>query len=233
MLAEEDSCTPDHLAVDQRNEPAQPRPTLRQFHRFSLLRFEDSAIVLGHVTRVAAHAGAGEKLLEAARGPSLHGSVRAEMRGRGAYRALVRARWDAAVERGTPTHRQRRRNVHTDPRTTRLRHHRVRRRTLGHAGAVAHERELFAGFRERRALSRFGYNRTSVRGDAPRTLDSQASRLRGSLKGSASVMRRGVNESQVSELRIVPRTNLHPPTPSRGNMNLQWSQRTSGVGAGR
>ena len=30
------------------------------------------------------------------------GSVRAEMRGRGAYRALVRARWDAAVERGTP-----------------------------------------------------------------------------------------------------------------------------------
>jgi hypothetical protein len=27
------------------------------------------------------------------------GSVRAEMRGRGAYRALVRARWDVAVER--------------------------------------------------------------------------------------------------------------------------------------
>ena len=30
------------------------------------------------------------------------GSVRADSRGRGAYRALVRARWDAAVERGTP-----------------------------------------------------------------------------------------------------------------------------------
>ena len=30
------------------------------------------------------------------------GSVRGDARGRGAYRALVRARWDAAVERGTP-----------------------------------------------------------------------------------------------------------------------------------
>ncbi len=30
------------------------------------------------------------------------GSVRVDRRGRGAYRALVRARWDAAVERGTP-----------------------------------------------------------------------------------------------------------------------------------
>jgi ribosomal protein S18 acetylase RimI-like enzyme len=30
------------------------------------------------------------------------GSVRADARGRGAYRALVRARWDAAVARGTP-----------------------------------------------------------------------------------------------------------------------------------
>jgi hypothetical protein len=30
------------------------------------------------------------------------GSVREDARGRGAYRALVRARWDAAVERGTP-----------------------------------------------------------------------------------------------------------------------------------
>lgn len=30
------------------------------------------------------------------------GSTREDMRGRGAYRALVRARWDAAVERGTP-----------------------------------------------------------------------------------------------------------------------------------
>ena len=30
------------------------------------------------------------------------GSVRADQRGRGAYRALVRARWDAAIERGTP-----------------------------------------------------------------------------------------------------------------------------------
>jgi hypothetical protein len=30
------------------------------------------------------------------------GSVREDARGRGAYRALVRARWDAAVDRGTP-----------------------------------------------------------------------------------------------------------------------------------
>ena len=30
------------------------------------------------------------------------GSTRADMRGRGVYRAIVRARWDAAVERGTP-----------------------------------------------------------------------------------------------------------------------------------
>ena len=30
------------------------------------------------------------------------GSVRSDRRGRGGYRALVRARWDAAVERGTP-----------------------------------------------------------------------------------------------------------------------------------
>jgi hypothetical protein len=31
------------------------------------------------------------------------GSVRADRRGRGAYRVLVRARWDAAVAYGTPT----------------------------------------------------------------------------------------------------------------------------------
>ncbi len=30
------------------------------------------------------------------------GSVRESERGRGAYRSLVRARWDAAAERGTP-----------------------------------------------------------------------------------------------------------------------------------
>jgi hypothetical protein len=30
------------------------------------------------------------------------GSVRADARGRGCYRALVRARWDEAVGRGTP-----------------------------------------------------------------------------------------------------------------------------------
>jgi GNAT superfamily N-acetyltransferase len=30
------------------------------------------------------------------------GSVREEARGRGCYRALVRARWDEAVRRGTP-----------------------------------------------------------------------------------------------------------------------------------
>jgi predicted acetyltransferase len=37
------------------------------------------------------------------RGVTLNGgSVAPDARGRGAYRALVRARWDDAVERGTP-----------------------------------------------------------------------------------------------------------------------------------
>jgi len=35
-------------------------------------------------------------------GYMIGGSVRSDRRGRGAYRALVRARWDAAVARGTP-----------------------------------------------------------------------------------------------------------------------------------
>ncbi len=37
----------------------------------------------------------------------------------------------------------------------------------------------------------------------------------------------------MAEPRIGPRTNLHPPSASGGNMYLQRSHRTSGVGAGR
>ena len=51
--------------------------------------------------------------------------------------------------------------------------------------------------------------------------------------GQGSEVPRGVNSSQVPELRIGPRTNLHPPTEKRGNMYLQWPHRTAGVGAGR
>ena len=36
-----------------------------------------------------------------------------------------------------------------------------------------------------------------------------------------------------AEFRAGPRTNLPPPRASRGNMDLQWSHRTAGVGAGR
>jgi hypothetical protein len=42
---------------------------------------------------------------------------------------------------------------------------------------------------------------------------------------------RRLNSSQVAELRITPRTNLHAPTPNRGNMYTQRSQRTSLAGA--
>jgi hypothetical protein len=43
--------------------------------------------------------------------------------------------------------------------------------------------------------------------------------------------RRGVKWSQVAELRMGPRTNRQPPNATRGNMYLQWSQRTSGCWA--
>jgi hypothetical protein len=36
----------------------------------------------------------------------------------------------------------------------------------------------------------------------------------------------------VYEASISPRTYLHVPVEVRGNMNSQWSQRTSGFGAG-
>jgi hypothetical protein len=39
--------------------------------------------------------------------------------------------------------------------------------------------------------------------------------------------------SQVAVPRIGPRTNLHPPRASGGNMYLQRAHLTSGVGAGR
>jgi hypothetical protein len=45
--------------------------------------------------------------------------------------------------------------------------------------------------------------------------------------------RRGVKWSQVAVPRIGPRTNLHPPTASGGNMYLQRAHLTPGVGAGR
>jgi len=48
----------------------------------------------------------------------------------------------------------------------------------------------------------------------------------------ARALRRGVNSSQVADPWIGPLTNLHPPNASGGNMYLQRSQRTSGVGAG-
>jgi len=50
--------------------------------------------------------------------------------------------------------------------------------------------------------------------------------------GQAPAVRRGVNSSQVADPWISPLTNLHPPALSGGNMYLQRSQRTSGVGAG-
>lgn len=48
-----------------------------------------------------------------------------------------------------------------------------------------------------------------------------------------SAVPRGVNSSHVPLPRIGPRTSLHPPKARRGNMYLQWSHRTAGVGAGR
>jgi hypothetical protein len=52
------------------------------------------------------------------------------------------------------------------------------------------------------------------------------------LSGSVRAGRRGTNSLQLAEPRITPRTNLHPPRASGGNMYLQRSQRISGVGAG-
>jgi GNAT superfamily N-acetyltransferase len=46
--------------------------------------------------------GNASMIFGATAGFMIGGSVREDRRGRGAYRALVRARWDAAVERGTP-----------------------------------------------------------------------------------------------------------------------------------
>jgi hypothetical protein len=43
---------------------------------------------------------------------------------------------------------------------------------------------------------------------------------------------RAWNSSQVAEFVITPRTSRHPRTARRGNMYPQWSQRTSGRGAG-
>jgi hypothetical protein len=44
---------------------------------------------------------------------------------------------------------------------------------------------------------------------------------------------RGVKWSQVAVPRIGPRTNLHPPRASGGNMYSQRAHLTSGLGAGR
>jgi hypothetical protein len=47
----------------------------------------------------------------------------------------------------------------------------------------------------------------------------------------AQLLARGLNSSQVAEPRITPRTSLHPPIATGGNMYLQRSQRTSASGA--
>ena len=47
----------------------------------------------------------------------------------------------------------------------------------------------------------------------------------------AQPVARRLNSSQVAEPRITPRTSLHPPIASGGNMYLQRSQRTSASGA--
>jgi hypothetical protein len=49
----------------------------------------------------------------------------------------------------------------------------------------------------------------------------------------APALRRGANSSQVADPWIIPLTILHPPNASGGNMYLHWSQRVSGVDAGR
>jgi hypothetical protein len=49
----------------------------------------------------------------------------------------------------------------------------------------------------------------------------------------AQPVARGLNSSQVAEPRITPRSSLHPPIASGGNMYLQRSQRTSASGAFR
>jgi hypothetical protein len=53
------------------------------------------------------------------------------------------------------------------------------------------------------------------------------------IEDQSGLARRGVNSSQVAAPRIGPRTNLHPPSASGGNMYLQRSHLTSGVGAAR
>ena len=45
--------------------------------------------------------------------------------------------------------------------------------------------------------------------------------------------RRGSNSSQVADPWMIPRTYLHDPTESRGNIHLQAMQEASGFVAGR
>jgi hypothetical protein len=51
--------------------------------------------------------------------------------------------------------------------------------------------------------------------------------------GGISLPRPGMNSSQKSLEWIRPRTYRHPPIASRGNMNLHFAHRSSGVVAGR
>jgi len=60
-----------------------------------------------------------------------------------------------------------------------------------------------------------------------------AARLVSAARGYESGSRREANASHVADVRMTPRTRRQPPIPTRGNMNLQRSHRTSGVGAGR
>jgi GNAT superfamily N-acetyltransferase len=80
------------------DNPAERRPTREQL----LAEFPKTRAVLFGAFLDGELVGAGAAS-PSSRGMLLWGgSVRADARGRGCYRALVRARWDEAVRRGTP-----------------------------------------------------------------------------------------------------------------------------------
>jgi predicted N-acetyltransferase YhbS len=86
------------LQDDIFDNPAERRPSREQL----LAEFGRSETVLFGAFRDGELVGAGAAS-PSSRGMLLWGgSVRADARGRGCYRALVRARWDEAVRRGTP-----------------------------------------------------------------------------------------------------------------------------------
>jgi GNAT superfamily N-acetyltransferase len=80
------------------DNPPDRRPTREQL----LAEFERTPAILFGAWLEGELVGAGAAT-PSSRGMLLWGgSVRADARGRGCYRALVRARWDDAVRRGTP-----------------------------------------------------------------------------------------------------------------------------------